>query len=206
MTATAKNVCLPSNFRPRKKLGTTTALMIQPCSFSWENTYIWIHILSSTEINSHLVFFLDRQQQQHQLLLLLLIIHLPSIANKQNKHHVCFVCQSRCRVTRSNLRPKVRIRSCCSKDRSSISHDVNAFPLLPRDTNGLASATDAFIQLSKINTHTTIITSSSSSRKLLVENKAIEKFHYKTQQEACSKQSKTFSIKYVYGLCKKRWN
>jgi hypothetical protein len=88
MTATAKNVCFPSNFRPRKKLGTTTALMIQPCSFSWENTYIWIHILSSTEINSHLVFF-DRQQQQHQLVLLLLIIHLPSIANKQNKHHVC---------------------------------------------------------------------------------------------------------------------
>lgn len=111
--------------------------------------------------------------------------------------------QSRCRVTRSNLRPKVRIRSCCSKDRSSISHDVNAFPLLPRETNGLASATDASIQqLSKINTHTTIITSSSSSRKLLVENKAIEKFNYKTQ-EACSKQSKTFSIKYVYGLCKK---
>jgi hypothetical protein len=96
----------------------------------------------------------------------------------------------------------VRIRSCCSKDRSSISHDVNAFPLLPRETNGLASVTDAFIQLSKINTDTTIITTSSSSRKLLVENKAIEKFHYKTQ-EACSKQSKTLQhIKYVYGLCK----
>lgn len=89
MTATVKNVCFPWNFRPRKKLGSTTTLMIQPSrSFSWENTYIWIHILSSTEINSHLVFF-DRQQQQHQLLLLLLLIHLPSIANKQNKHHVC---------------------------------------------------------------------------------------------------------------------
>jgi hypothetical protein len=193
MTETAKNVCFPSNFRPRNKLGTTTALMIQPCSFSWENTYIWIHLLSSTEINSHLVFF-DRRQQQHQLLL---IIHLPSIANKQNN---C-LCQSRCRVTRSNFRPKVRIRSCCSKDRSSISHDVKAFPLLPRETNGLASATDAFIQLSKINTHTTVVTSNSSSRKLLVENKAIEKLHYKTQ-EACSKRSKTFSIKYGYGLCK----
>jgi hypothetical protein len=96
----------------------------------------------------------------------------------------------------------VRIRSCCSKDRSSISHDVKAFPLLPRETKGLASATDAFIQLSKTNTHTTIITSSSSSRKLLVENKAIEKFHYKTQ-EACSKQIKNLQHKSMYMDCAK---
>jgi hypothetical protein len=55
--------------------------------FLGKHLHIDPFFLSSTEINSHLVFF--DKQQQHRLLLLLLIIHLPSIANKQNKHHVC---------------------------------------------------------------------------------------------------------------------